>query len=217
MTDFKPRRRKDRRVGGPKKISEKDNKEEADKILALHVHYLCNMQTKGYGKSGHPDKLICAYGYFIGLEMKAGKNTWSKYQEARLEEIQDAGGLPLLINEHNLSALAMHLRILKRISQGAYDMTDMKDKYLKQAGPILAKIRDKREREATEVAKKMGMHRQTLGRYERGESPMPAAILLALCEEYDANISKVFAMIKYAVKTKNALPHSGLHGSGEEE
>jgi Holliday junction resolvase len=59
----------------------------------------------GYGNSGVPDFLACCNGRFIGIEAKAGTNKATALQEKNIQKIFDAGGVGLVINEHNLSEL----------------------------------------------------------------------------------------------------------------
>jgi Holliday junction resolvase len=72
----------------------------------------------GYGSSGVPDFLACSNGVFIGIEAKAGKGKTTALQEDNLKRIADSGGIPLVINEANVSDLANaieNLEILKRM------------------------------------------------------------------------------------------------------
>lgn len=58
--------------------------------------------TGGYGNSGAPDFLVCYKGRFIGIECKAGRNKPTALQEKNLREIEDAGGVGLVVNEENV-------------------------------------------------------------------------------------------------------------------
>tara|TARA_R110000765_G_scaffold393747_1_gene487180 strand:- start:266 stop:565 length:300 start_codon:yes stop_codon:yes gene_type:complete len=57
--------------------------------------------TGGYGRSGVPDIVGCFDGMFFGLECKAGKNKPTPLQERNLEEIGNAGGIQMVVNEDN--------------------------------------------------------------------------------------------------------------------
>jgi Holliday junction resolvase len=61
--------------------------------------------TSGYGSSGWPDIVGCYKGRFLGIECKAGKNKPTQLQEYVLENIRVAGGIALVINEHNVDQL----------------------------------------------------------------------------------------------------------------
>ena len=51
----------------------------------------------GYGRAGIPDRLVCYRGKFIALEVKAGKNEATVWQERRIREIKAAGGLAFVV------------------------------------------------------------------------------------------------------------------------
>jgi pantoate kinase len=67
--------------------------------------YYAMPMGSGYGASGVPDFLVCHKGRFIGIEAKAGKGTTTALQERHLGEIVMAGGVALVVNEHNLDEL----------------------------------------------------------------------------------------------------------------
>ena len=70
--------------------------------------------THGYGASGVPDIVACINGRFLGIECKTGKNTPTKLQEDNLNRIAKAGGVAVVINEHNLAELETIISILRR-------------------------------------------------------------------------------------------------------
>lgn len=76
-----------------------------DKVKAvlknLGAYYVMPV-TGGYGNSGAPDFLVCYKGRFIGIECKAGRNKPTALQEKNLREIEDAGGVGLVVNEENV-------------------------------------------------------------------------------------------------------------------
>jgi hypothetical protein len=59
----------------------------------------------GYGNSGVPDFLVCCNGRFIGIEAKAGSNKPTALQEHHIQQIFNAGGYALVVNEDNLHVL----------------------------------------------------------------------------------------------------------------
>lgn len=63
------------------------------------------------GRSGIPDLIICYRGYFIGVEVKAGRNRPTALQERELQGIQAAGGAALVVNEVTLQEF---VRLLER-------------------------------------------------------------------------------------------------------
>lgn len=51
------------------------------------------------GKKGTPDYIICCNGYFVGVELKVGKNEASLIQRLKIENILNAGGLGIILYE----------------------------------------------------------------------------------------------------------------------
>ena len=72
-------------------------------ILKAHNVYYAMPIGTGYGNSGVPDFLCCVNGKFLAIEAKAGKGKVTALQHKNLREIQDAGGITLVINEENLN------------------------------------------------------------------------------------------------------------------
>jgi Holliday junction resolvase len=69
--------------------------------------------TGGYGSSGVPDIIACAFGKFLAIECKAGNNTPTALQHREMENIIKAGGSALVINENNIDHLAVLLAAWK--------------------------------------------------------------------------------------------------------
>jgi Holliday junction resolvase len=62
-------------------------------------------QAGMYGKAGVPDYLCCHNGKFIAIETKARGNKPTKLQEKQLNDITNAGGISLVLNEDNYEKL----------------------------------------------------------------------------------------------------------------
>jgi len=58
--------------------------------------------TGGYGGSGVPDIIGCYEGRFFGIECKAGKNKPTPLQEKNLTDIDNNGGIAVVVNEKNM-------------------------------------------------------------------------------------------------------------------
>ena len=71
-------------------------------LKQLGAYYFFPM-TGGYGKSGVPDIVGCYEGKFFGIECKAGTNKPTVLQEKNLRDIENVGGLSLVINEDNMA------------------------------------------------------------------------------------------------------------------
>lgn len=85
--------------------AEKDVKSAVKKLLTAAGAYYFMPATHGYGASGVPDIVACLNGRFIGIECKFGTNKPTALQLKNLEEITQAGGIALVINETNLNVL----------------------------------------------------------------------------------------------------------------
>jgi len=62
--------------------------------------------TTGMGVRGVPDFICCINGRYLGIETKANGNRTTLLQDIRRDEIKEAGGYWLLINEDNLEAVS---------------------------------------------------------------------------------------------------------------
>ena len=84
---------------------EADVKKRVKEILTeLGAWYYMPVPT-GYGVQGIPDFIVCYEGLFIAIETKFGGNKCSKWQEIRLREIDEHGGLALVIDETDVERL----------------------------------------------------------------------------------------------------------------
>lgn len=79
-------------------------------ILDAHGVWYMMPSKMIFGKSGIPDFICCAYGYFLAVETKAKKSKPTALQTIVLNTITKAGGKSLVINEHNLSELETWLK-----------------------------------------------------------------------------------------------------------
>lgn len=77
-------------------------KKKVTNILKEFGAYYFYPVTGGYGKSGVPDIVGCYNGRFFGIECKAGKNKPTPLQEKNLSDIDNSGGIAIVINEENV-------------------------------------------------------------------------------------------------------------------
>lgn len=82
-------------------------------ILTAHGAYRVMPVSNGMGAHGIPDFLVCHCGRFIGIEAKAGRNRPTELQLSNLRQIEEAGGVGLVINEDNLDELNGVLHVIK--------------------------------------------------------------------------------------------------------
>lgn len=75
--------------------------------------------STGYGRKT-VDFIICANGWFMAIETKAGNEVPTKLQELCLQQIAEAGGSTFVVQEHNLEA---HLEDLRLILDSFIDRT----------------------------------------------------------------------------------------------
>lgn len=68
------------------------------------VHYFFP-PANGYGRAGIPDIIVCAGGFFLAIECKAGKGTTTALQKRELELIEKAGGTAVVVREDGGEAL----------------------------------------------------------------------------------------------------------------
>jgi Holliday junction resolvase len=71
--------------------------------------------TGGYGRSGVPDVVCCYRGVFVAIECKAGSNKPTPLQEAEMQKIRQAQGFVLVVNETNITEVAV---VFDRIDKG---------------------------------------------------------------------------------------------------
>lgn len=59
--------------------------------------YWCAVQGGAYSKPGDPDLIACVGGRFVGIEAKTSDGRQSPVQKARQRQIEDAGGVYLIV------------------------------------------------------------------------------------------------------------------------
>lgn len=92
--------------------NEADVKKHVKEILKANNIWFFMPQAGQFGNSGIPDFICCKHGAFIAIETKFGYNKPTALQETRIEEIQHAGGVTMVVNETNLELAEVWLRDL---------------------------------------------------------------------------------------------------------
>jgi Holliday junction resolvase len=95
------------------KTPEAKVKDKIKKILKAHGVYYVMPIGSGYGNAGVPDFVCCYKGFFMAIEAKASGNMATVLQAKNLEEIINARGVALVVNENNLHAIEGWLKILE--------------------------------------------------------------------------------------------------------
>lgn len=84
-------------------------KDEVRRVLkALNIYYFMPA-TGGYGRSGVPDIVCCVKGLFVAIECKAGLNQPTELQKREIKNIEEAGGIAMVVNEGSVRGLAEFL------------------------------------------------------------------------------------------------------------
>lgn len=84
---------------------ERKVKNQCVEMLKEHEAYYFFPAANGLGRAGIPDIIVCLHGYFLAIECKAGKGKTTALQDRELQRIRNAGGVALVINEHNMDEL----------------------------------------------------------------------------------------------------------------
>lgn len=74
---------------------EKKVKDKLVRLLKKHGVWHCFPATYGRGRSGIPDVLVCAGGWFIGIECKAVTGKLTPAQAVELDNIKAANGIAI--------------------------------------------------------------------------------------------------------------------------
>jgi len=87
---------------------EKRVKKRVVEILKKYKAYYFYPVTGGYGASGVPDIIACYNGRFLGIEVKADakKRGPTALQQKNLRQINETGGVGVVIDAHNLDELS---------------------------------------------------------------------------------------------------------------
>jgi len=88
-------------------------KKKVTTILKEHGAFYFTPVTGGFGHSGIPDIVACFNGKFVGIECKAGDKKPTALQNKVLEDIRNARGFALVVNESNLQDVVDVINFIK--------------------------------------------------------------------------------------------------------
>lgn len=94
-------------------------KQKVKAILTRFNAWYCMPVGGLLGRAGIPDFIVCCNGRLIGIETKAGNGKPTALQKLTLQQIVDAGGLSIVVNEKNLHELEMMLDATSRKRPGS--------------------------------------------------------------------------------------------------
>lgn len=78
---------------------ERKVKKKVIALLKARGAYYAMPVASGFGNAGVPDILACYRGRFFGIECKAGGGKATALQLSNLKQIDQAGGIALIIDE----------------------------------------------------------------------------------------------------------------------
>ena len=88
-------------------------KKKVTTILKEHGAFYFTPVTGGFGHSGIPDIVACFKGKFVGIECKAEDKKPTALQNKILEDIRNARGFALVVNESNLQDVVDVINFIK--------------------------------------------------------------------------------------------------------
>lgn len=100
-------------------------KDKIKKILKAHGVYYAMPHGAGYGNAGVPDFLCCVRGYFLAIEAKAKGGKPTALQTKNMSDIQQAGGVTLVVDEDILAKGTLEW-IINRLGT-THDQTETQD------------------------------------------------------------------------------------------
>ena len=72
------------------------------RILVEEGVYYFSPPANGFGRAGIPDIICCVEGFFLGIELKAGKGKTTALQDREIAAIKAHGGIAIVVNETNI-------------------------------------------------------------------------------------------------------------------
>ena len=94
---------------------EKKVKRKVVALLKEYGAYYFYPVTSGFGASGVPDVIACYRGRFLGIEVKADlkKRGPTALQNKNLNDIEQNGGIAMVIDANNIELLKETLEVTK--------------------------------------------------------------------------------------------------------
>ena len=83
------------------------------KILVEEGVYYFMPAANGFGRAGIPDIICCVRGFFLAIELKAGKGKTTALQDREIALINDQGGQAMVVNENNINEVKENIQWIK--------------------------------------------------------------------------------------------------------
>jgi len=88
-------------------------KQAIKKVLAKHGVYYVMPIGSGYGNAGVPDFICNVNGKFLAIEAKAGRGQCTALQEKNLKQINEGGGVGIVIREDSIDYLEGTIKLMR--------------------------------------------------------------------------------------------------------
>ena len=86
------------------------------KVLDAEGVYYFMPAANGFGRAGIPDIICCVRGFFLAIELKAGKGKTTALQDRELAAINAHGGKAMVVNEDNINEVKEVVTWIKKNS-----------------------------------------------------------------------------------------------------
>jgi Holliday junction resolvase len=83
------------------------------KVLDAEGVYYFMPAANGFGRAGIPDIICCVRGFFLAIEVKAGKGKTTALQDREIAAINDQGGQAMVVNEININEVKENIQWIK--------------------------------------------------------------------------------------------------------
>jgi Holliday junction resolvase len=83
------------------------------KVLDAEGVYYFSPAANGFGRAGIPDIICCVQGFFLAIEIKAGKGKTTALQDREIAAINDHGGQAMVVNENNINEVKENIAWIK--------------------------------------------------------------------------------------------------------
>ena len=84
------------------------------KVLDAEGVYYFMPAANGFGRAGIPDIICCVQGFFLAIELKAGKGKTTALQDREIAAINANGGRAIVVNENNINEVKESITWIKK-------------------------------------------------------------------------------------------------------